>query len=350
MAITEEDKRIEPDVEPGPPVDADTAYVVNPCVRVVRCTDDELLVKHGTRALFSEIVVDEQRRRLIGAIVDRLRRPGSVSELAADGVAQADDAGEILGYLRDRGVIVAARDRLSQVYLDTIAGGSSRLREATVAVLGSGALARRIAERIAELAPLRLLLAAEQPLDGVAAPDGVQLDRRTVDLTDDHAVRALIEDAALTIVALDAWSPRTLHAVNAAALAREVTWMPAYFDGGEAIIGPTCVPGETACYFEYELQHEASLGMRDEYHLYKEARADEGAEAGAFVLGPFVDTAAGLATTAAMKLLASGSSFAVNRAVHVDFERGSIDYQDVFRLPRCPACAGLRPPQRHLFL
>jgi bacteriocin biosynthesis cyclodehydratase domain-containing protein len=307
-----------------------TAYVLNPSLRVVRCSDDELLVKHGTRALFSEIVSDDESRHLLGLIADRLRSPGTLAQLTEEGMPE-EGTREVLAYLIDRGVVADAGDSLTQIYMDTVLGGTPRLRDATVAVLGTGALARQIATRIGELEPGRMI---------TDAPD----------LADDEAVRATIDGATLTIAALDAWSPRALHAINHAAVTARTPWMPAFFDGGEAIVGPACIPGETACYYEYEIQQEASLGLRDEYHLYKEALADEGGEPQALILAPFVDIAAGLAVTAALKFLATGRAFTVNRAIHVDLERGSIDYQDVFRLPRCPACAGLRPPQRHLFL
>jgi bacteriocin biosynthesis cyclodehydratase domain-containing protein len=333
-------------------LDTETAYVLNPSLRVVRCSDDELLVKHGTRALFSEIVSDDERRRLLGRIADRLRRPASFADLEREGLFgpdEAEDARQIVGYLQDRGVLCDASDSLAQVYLDTILGGTPRLRNAAVAVLGSGAMARQIAARVAELEPGRLLLAAERPL-ALEPAGATEVVASELDLTDDGAIRTAIEGVGLAIAALDAWSPRALHAVNAAAITARTAWMPAFFDGGEAIVGPTCVPGETSCYFEYEIQQEASLGLRDEYHLFKEALADEGPEPAATLLPPFVDIAAGLAVTAALKFLATGRVFTVNRVVHVDVERGSIDYQEVFRLPRCPACAGLRPPQRHLFL
>lgn len=333
-------------------VETATSYVLNPSLRVMRCSDDELLVKHGTRALFSEIVSDDERRHLLGRIADRLRRPGTLAELEAEGVfapEEAEATGQILAYLRDRGVVTDASHSLSQVYLDTVVGGTPRLREATVAILGSGAMARQVATRMAALEPGRLVMAAERP-PAIEAPAHVEVVARETDLTDDGAVRAVLEGAGLALAALDVWSPRALHAVNAGAITGRTPWMPAFFDGGEAIVGPACIPGESACYFEYEIQQEASLGLRDEYHLYKETLADEGAEPRSLILAPFVDIAAGLAVTAALKFLATGRTFTVNRAVHVDLERGSIDYQDVFRLPRCPACAGLRPPQRHLFL
>ena len=117
------------------------------------------------------------------------------------------------------------------------------------------------------------------------------------------------------------------------------------------MIGPIYVPGDTACYNEFEIQNEACIARQDDYHVYKDSLAptDEPRVTDP-VLPPFLAIASGWATAAALPFMTGGKSFLLERAVHVDFERAEIDYQDVLRLPRCPACAPARPAYRHTFL
>jgi bacteriocin biosynthesis cyclodehydratase domain-containing protein len=124
-----------------------------------------------------------------------------------------------------------------------------------------------------------------------------------------------------------------------------------YTDGSEALVGPLYVPGETCCYNEFEIQHEATLvGMKDNYLLYKEALSEGRLDGSHLALPPYLNAAAALAATGVLRFLLSGKSFLVGRCTRLDFERMSVDYEEVMRLPRCPACSPRRPGHRHLFM
>lgn len=115
-------------------------------------------------------------------------------------------------------------------------------------------------------------------------------------------------------------------------------------------MGPLYVPSETACYYEFETQVEASTAFREDYLLYKEHLADAGIHGAYFVLPPYPQIAAGFSALSASQFLARGQAMTVGRSIRIDFERLSVDYQDVLRLPRCPACGSDRAPYRQLFL
>jgi thiazole/oxazole-forming peptide maturase SagC family component len=170
-------------------------------------------------------------------------------------------------------------------------------------------------------------------------------------LTDEASLRAVASQADFLVAALESYSARILHAVNAVTLEAEKPWMSVYTDGSEALIGPIYVPGETCCYNEYEIQHEATLvGMKEAYLLYKEALSDERVDESHLVLPPYLHIASGLAATAIVRFLLSGRSALVGRSTRLDFERLSVDYEDVLRLPRCPACSSQRPAHRNPFM
>jgi len=342
----------------------DGRLVVNPHVQIVRCSDDEVLVKHGTRSLFSEAINDGSRAGILGRLLDRLRRPGTLGDLVDDGTltaAEAESSTDAVDYLKQRKVLIPVPLTSARAYVDTFLGDQRQLDNAVVGLVGAGVLARRVARGVAAVHPSQLHVLTDgeavEPHDLVAddgrrngtkrAPKGVHLHDAAA--SDETALREIFDLAGYVVVALDRFSPTALHAANAVALATRTPWSAVFFDGSEAVIGPVHVPGETACYFEFEIQHEASLTLKGEYMLYKESLMAGGPARGA-PLAPHLDVAAGFAATSALEFILSGTSFGVGRALRINFETGSIDYQDVLRFPRCPACQNLRPPYRHLFL
>ncbi len=169
------------------------------------------------------------------------------------------------------------------------------------------------------------------------------------DFTDEGRLAELVAGSDFVVAALELLSPGVLHTINKLALEAGKPWMILYLDGSEAFIGPIFKPLETCCYSEFEIQHEAaSVGRKDEYLVYKESLAD-GLNNMHLVLPPYLDTASGMGVTGLLHFLLSGKSFLIGRSVRFDFERLSVDYEEVFRLPRCPACSPYRP-YRHLFL
>jgi len=325
----------------APGLPRSTSVVVNPHLHIVRCSDDEIVVKHGSRSMFSEIIADTERTGLLGRVLDRLRSPGCIDQLLGEGLLNEEDcllAAGAMQYLFERGVLVPAEHDLTKVYIDTFLGTDRRLADARIGIVGDGTVAARIATSMKSmgLGQVDLLDDTTEPGAARETPSESELDR--VFGTHDFVV-----------LALDGFSPKALHATNSAAISAGVPWMSVFFDGSEAVIGPTYVPGETCCYFEFEFQHEASLTLKNEYVLFKEAAGTAGGPRG-FVLPPYAEVAAGFGATSAIEFLTSGKSFTIERAVRINFERASIDYQDVLRLPRCPACATKRAPYRHLFL
>lgn len=373
------------DTNPGNDI-RDCQLVLNPHLRVVQCGNDELLVKHGLRSRFSTLLRDDGRTGLLAVVVRAFREPSTLADLERAGAVSSSrltDAAALIEQLVAQKVLMRPADYLPHVYLSMRFGDASAaaLDAASVGIVGCGPLGSRMARELARVRVDRLVL-----LDDRAArrEDAAYFDCATrivepgaafVQITTQslHEIgyasaspvhAALHDEAGLTrvfgqcgfvLVALERYSPSVLHAANRAALAAGRPWMSVYFDGSEAVIGPIYVPGETACYNEFEIQNEACIAGQDDYHVYKNSLAEpatlaDGRRAPDPVLPPFLAIAGGWATAAALPFVAGSKSFLLERAVHVDFERAEIDYQDVLRLPRCPACAPARPAYRHTFL
>ena len=372
--------------DPAQAVRADTVrrLRVNPHVRVVRCSDDEILVKHGSRSLYSEAIYDEQRTRLLGNMIRNLREPATVAELRDRGVLtdeQVPLAEELVDYLADRGVLVDPAEDLVCAYLNTVMGSNgqaARLSAASVSLVGAGPLGHLIAKELASFRPRLLLIADDRPVrDDAAALRQMTLPPGTLtrgvsyadvlarhfgdllgagvrsvqgEVQETATLKRVFQEVNFVLVAWESFSPTLFHAANEASVESGVPWMLAYLDGSEAVLSPLFVPGESGCYHEFEIQSEAAILLKDEYLLYKEDLRDSGAATEALPFPPYLQVAAGFATTLALRYLVSNQAPTSARAVRIDFERLGVDYVDVLKLPRCPACGSQRSAYRHLFL
>jgi bacteriocin biosynthesis cyclodehydratase domain-containing protein len=375
---------------------ANKPLVVNRYLTIVYCDENEILVRHGTRSPYSEVIRDDAKTRLLGTVLRNLRTPGTVADLARHGAVTADQlptVTEIVDYLVGRGILIDPRTDPARAYLDTIfdapAAGPDQLGTARIGLIGCGQLGARVGGELALLAPRSMVLLDPRPVPqegwryhgnldptGNGAPPvpversldaalGTRLGRGGLerlevevvaadDIADDDAIGRVFESADFVVVAYETFSPTLLHAANEQAILHRTPWMSAYFDGSEAVVGPTCVPGETCCYHEFEIQSEATLTFRGEHLLFKESLVghpgEERLDSAALVLPPYAMVAAGLTVTSVLQFLLGGKTFTIGRAIRLNFETLSIDFQDVFKLPRCPACSSERPSYRQLFL
>jgi len=355
-------------------------WVVSPYLQIVHLSDDELLVKHGGRSQLSEIIKDEERSGLLGKVVRKLRAPASVDALIATGLVDECRRAEVVAlvdYLVRANVLIKPDAYLPHAYLSLRFGASAdRVGRQRIGFVGSGPLGSRIAREIARLNPAEILLLDDRRATIADraffdfAPIAVELDATLAEITErvlirdegargrvvpgpldgKRALAQLFGASDLVVVALESTAPQVLHAVNQVALELGKPWLSVYFDGSEAFIGPLYHPGESPCYNEREIQHEATFGLRDDYYLYKDQQTVADLAARHFVLPPYLSVASGWAATAAIAFLTGGGSFVESQCVRVDFERLSVDYEHILKLPRCPACRDLRPAYRNTFL
>jgi bacteriocin biosynthesis cyclodehydratase domain-containing protein len=341
--------------------DQSSRLVRNPHLVVVQCTDDEVLVRHGTRSRYSRVLRDDGRHRVLGPLLRAFDQPVWSDDVAtelADRISR-DQFDQLVAQLSDDGVLVREDSGTFSLYRG-LAGGKpiDGLREATVGLIGMGQIGTQIATQLTELGVGGVLAldagggkangrSRLAPLNGEV--DTVAWRSGSAD-SDPDAVTGMIDEADLVVLALEGFRPALLHQVNRAAVAAGRPWLPVYADGSEMIVGPLVVPGESACYNEHEIQHESSRVLRREYLLYSEEQAGHKAGDLPTLLPPFAAIAASWAVVALLPFLADGSSFLVGRAIRIDFERLEVTQELVLRLPRCPVCSPHRPAFRHPFL
>ncbi|MGH3776957.1 MAG: TOMM precursor leader peptide-binding protein [Pseudonocardiaceae bacterium] len=101
-------------------------------------------------------------------------------------------------------------------------------RAATVGLAGQGLVHAMLARRLAGTCPVLPLGLAREPMGGAPAHAGM-------------------DGCGVAVLASDGWDP-DLHATfNTECLARGLPWLPAYVEGGHAVIGPCTLPGQAGC-------------------------------------------------------------------------------------------------------
>jgi len=166
---------------------------------------------------------------------------------------------------------------------------------------------------------------------------------------EDTNLKNLFEQSDFIIVNSECYSSTLFHKANKLAIETGKPWISVYSDGSLAVIGPIYVPGETLCYNEFEIQVEACIKHRDEYILYKDYMEEKGIGTYHFVIPPILNIISSYAAIFTTKFLLTRYSALNERAIFIQFEDLSIDYQNVFRLPRCPAC-GDKVAYKHSFV
>ena len=316
---------------------------------------------------------------MLGRVVEALSQPTSLAALVNDGGIQADDeaaATELLEHLLDEHIVVGADETPTGAYLAALHGAGSPLATTTVGMIGTGFLGARVAEELARSGVGRLLLLDDRqvaegdaearllPVDADAGDDYVRALERHLgglgfsdaevvggDLHDGDAIASVFESSDFVVVAADTFTSRLFHQADLASIEFDTPWVSAYLDGSEACIGPFYVPGETACYNEFEIQNEASLSIKPaDYYMYKEALNKGGLRRAQFVLPSHLSATAGLLASAIVPFLAYGRTYLVNRCLRLNFERPYVDYEEVLKLPRSPVSAPTRHGYRHVFM
>ncbi len=128
------------------------AYKVNPHLKVIRITNNEIMVRHSARSAFSRTWCDTGRTGLIGKLVGHLDGDSSLGDLVERGVikeAEVEDAQSIIDQLRGEDILIEPDNDLVAVYLHTIYQAEQPFTQSHVGIIGCGQAGSRIARHFA---------------------------------------------------------------------------------------------------------------------------------------------------------------------------------------------------------
>jgi bacteriocin biosynthesis cyclodehydratase domain-containing protein len=279
-------------------------------------------------------------------------------ELVASSLASLKDR----GLLEDGGVepspadtvasaLEAQRTLLSHLAPDAVPEALTALAKGVVVIVGSGRTAVSLSRMLEAcgVGEVRRLSASEighhperlrQPH---ALPIAPMLER-SADRPEPYSrlgsLTRLIEGASMIVAALDHQDPDLLEDLNAVALDRSVALLPAVLVGWEGQLGPTCIPGLTACIQCASLRAKSNLSHYQEYLLYEDAMRRRPGEHPFGGLPHFPCVLAGMAATEVVKAITNCyPTTTYGRVLVIDLLTLETEAHDVLRVPRCPACS-----------
>lgn len=173
-------------------------------------------------------------------------------------------------------------------------------------------------------------LALWEPLETDPGACGDAVERVEAD---DRSGRDEIDRADCALLVTDRPTPELDRTVNETAYETGTSWISGRIRGFQGYVGPTIVPGKTACYECFRTRYLANTDERASY------RAFERSEGTLETLAPFARVVAGYLALDLLQLLVNGTGLTAGNVLRFDFFEMSVESNTVLKLPRCQTCS-----------
>lgn len=312
---------------------------IKPTVVPVVASPDEVQIRAGPWAGPILTLSDESRDGVLAPLIELFDAGATITEAVAtvDGVNETD-VRAVLSELDGKNLIErtesSQRDR-SPLPLRFSRSDLEPLAEASVLAVTDGRIGPTVVEMLADAgvgsihARHRNAMSTEPDFEAATTVD-------TWD-EDDGSIADLIEQVDLTVTATERPWRAAATRVNELTLTTGTPATYAEVTGYDVVVGPTVLPGETACYECFRHHRNQSVRGADSLADFERAAADSGAAVADRL--PFGAIAAGFLVTDAVNLLCYGHGYAVGTVVTYDMSSLSTESNDVLRMPRCSACS-----------
>jgi bacteriocin biosynthesis cyclodehydratase domain-containing protein len=296
----------------------------------------------------SFLLTDQSGSGKLSQIVTGLDGTTSRKDLAQQAGVGRADVDAVLDHLSGLGAIQEGPSSALDAYLDSL-GSLGTMRPADpvtsrVLVVGDPGLARMISDQLDGIATGGVALANDHALwQRLRSAD-------PADFQDALSLRELAQEfdewrGAFVVYADTVINPLQLSLFNRIALAADIAWIHGALDGPFLFIGPTFIAGRAACYECFETRVAMNLQEGASYQRYKQALARGQVKAGELAaISPLLTVLAGHLAMETVNYLYSGSNFTIERTLAIFVPAMEIAFNDVLRVPGCPACGSL--PER----
>lgn len=325
---------------------ADINLRIRRSLSVIAHSDDVVELRSGVWNKRSYTLTDDKASGKLLTLVRGLDGTVSPRELAKrEGVARAE-VESLIDHLTSLGVLERSPRSALDAYLDTVGGlrmsGPQRPIPRDVLVVGDPEITAAIAGHLTGATGGDVRAGADDdPALWALRTTGSEVLGDALGFEELTELFEAWRDR-FVIVAESVVNPVRDQLLNRLSLRLGFPWMHAALDGPFALVGPTFLPGRSACYECFEARTTMNLRESRNYLMYKDAlaagRVSQGVPA---VYPPVKALLAGHVALEATNLLATGSTFTVEQVLGIYLPTMEIAYNEVLRLPGCPGCGSL---------
>jgi bacteriocin biosynthesis cyclodehydratase domain-containing protein len=321
---------------------------------------DDVEFRTGATSGKSFVVSDAEKRGLVGSVIARILSP-QVAQTRPWNKAESELLRELIPQLQQNGIVecdgkASMPPIMNEGHDFSIPVLRRPLTEAHIGIVGHGVLGEAVrlilrdvpcgsitvveSSSVAKASRLKVLerplaQAARTPQTPVAGP------------TDELGWVETVKGHDWIIAAQDSFEPEELEALNKAAMQLDVPWSLVCFDGYEGWVGPTFLPGQTACFSCFRKRLFA--GAAEPKHVFTDPSVKVYRVPAPWSVGP--ETSAWVSLIASMFALEvigvmNGHGFTLNHLLIVHRLNLTFQRESVLRLPRCQDCSRRRNAPR----
>lgn len=242
----------------------------------------------------------------------------------------------IIGQLEEEGVIHDAThgttDRL-EGYRSIYPAGNDSERDPspTILVVGTGAIAPMVAADVATQSSATVSLLDMGETESPSSPLPGSVDS----VAGNASLRAEITDADFVVLTTDRPATDLGHRINEIAFDTGTPWISGRVWGVDAQVGPTVIPGRTAC---YECFDRRARGTMEDDTPFQPGTDGDAISASPTPLQSHARIVAGWVATDLFQLMETGAGVTLGGVIHFDLYRMTVEPNPVLKLPRCPTC------------
>jgi len=321
-------------------LDSDVRLRLDPTVTPVVASADKVHLRAGPWAGPIITLEDESRSGTLAPIVEQFDSGASIADIreTVDGTEE-EAVRQIAAELDSKNLLRRADEGTEQdrspLPLRFSADDLQVLASKSVLVVSSGDIGPSVVAKLsrAGVGEVRVLHRREEGTEReFSSADAVEAwDER------EQSVADAVESADVVVAATQQPWAAAAERANELALDSGTPFTHAEVTGYDVVVGPTVLPGETACYECYRHRRNNNIGAPGEYPGFE--RTAVGREGVVSDYLPLSDIAAGFLVVDVVNLLCYGHGYTVGSVLTVDAATLSVESNDVLRVPRCDACS-----------
>ncbi|GJL77834.1 MAG: hypothetical protein NPINA01_08230 [Nitrospinaceae bacterium] len=210
-------------------------------------------------------------------------------------------------------------------YVSNPVGSLALLKGAKVAVVGSPSLKACVQESLSG-SGIDSSLELQHILDKSQSNNDLSLD---------HSIKNL----DYLIVCEETPDPKLCKRINSLCLKHGVRWARVALEGTKAILGPTVIPHQSACFVCYEKRIDSNISELEDHVAYRNHLESSETLQNEGIISPLNSVLAGQMALELVRLI---TGFAPPKTIGRFYEFSAVSPavvgHEVLRLPRCPAC------------